>query len=77
MVIPASGNSNGDGGTIGSGDMFRLSPEHRRPVYHDSFNTGAMSGGGSAAGSKCIMIVVVSGWSIPRPMGVDYGGVVN
>ena len=77
MVIPASGNSNDNDGTRLSGDISNLYPEQLRPVYYESSNTGAMSGGISAAGSKCVMIVVVSEWSIPRPRRGDYGGVGN
>ena len=59
--IPTSGRSNGGGGDRVGGYICPTPPEHHRPVYCDSSDTGAMSGVGMAAGSMVFIVVVISG----------------
>ena len=44
-------------------------PEHHIPVYHESSDTGSMSGRGTADGIMGEMEVMVEGWSISRTRG--------
>ena len=61
MGVPTSGRGDGNSGSQGGGDIRPLPPEHRGPVYHDLYDTGAMSGGIIAATGMVISMLVGSG----------------
>ena len=61
LVIPTSGGGNVDRGPGGGGDICPSPPEHHRPIYHDSSDIGAVSGGGAASGSVDSTYMVVTG----------------
>ena len=74
MEIPASGRSDRGGGARGGGYICPLPPKHCCPVYCDSYDTGAMPGGGTAAGSMGINMVVREVYNRPQPMGGEADG---
>ena len=45
------GSGNDGSGVGGGGDVCHTPPEYRHPVYCNSYDTGAMSGGGATSGS--------------------------
>ena len=58
VVIPISGCRNGGSGYRGGGYICTPPTEHHLPVYFDFSNTGAMSGGETAAGITGVMTMV-------------------
>ena len=76
VAIPASGRGNVGGGARGSRDICPPPPEHHFSVYHDSSDTGAISGSRTASGSTGLMMVVGSGQNRPWPRvgGVSVSG---
>ena len=66
MGVPNLGGGNGGSGTRGGGDIRPKTPEYHSPVYCDSSDTGAVSGGEAAAGNMGGPAVVESGGIQPR-----------
>ena len=77
MLIPASGTRDNVIGIRGDGDICTLPPEYRHPLYRKCYDTGAMSVGGTVAGSMSDMAVVGAGQYRPRTRGREDGGVGN
>ena len=71
MVVPGIGSGNVGNGTGGGGDVFPPPSENHQPVYCDLYDTGDMSGGGSATGIASSMEMLVSGGF---RLGGDEGG---
>ena len=69
MLIPASGHRNGVGGSRGGGYTCPPPIEHHRQVYRNSYETGAISGGITVAGSMVATAVLVTGRYRPSHMG--------
>ena len=67
MGICASGCRDVDGGIIGGGDIHPPPIEHHHPVYCDSSDTVAISGGIPKDGSTRENTAVGAGRSINRP----------
>ena len=75
VLINASRSRYGGDGIIGDGDICTLLPEFHSPVYHDSYDTGYISGGRMADGSMGNTSVVGAGRSKHRPMEREYSKV--
>ena len=79
VVLPTAGCGDDGSGFGGDGDVHPPPPEYRRPVYCDSSDTGAISGGGATDGSAGDPTVVGAVrpqlWTGGREVGGTDGGV--
>ena len=52
LVIPSTGGGDVASGPGGSGEVCLTLPEHHHPIYRDSSDIEAVSGGGAASGKS-------------------------
>ena len=66
MDLSAAGHRNEVSGAGGGADVFTPPPEYHQPLYFDSADTEAMSGGGATNGGVGVNEMVGAGQTRPR-----------